>query len=360
MQYAFLIIFVFLIIGVVLFMLPTIISGEGFLTLVGGSDLGIYKSSDGGLKWSQQPFVSKRQSIKGLNIMDIAVDPQNPSVIFIGSKKNGVFKSVDAGETWVKLEDLNKILSVRADVYRIAVDPKNSDNVYAAAFQGSRGIVVKSRDGGASFTQIYFAPEENKPVLDVKVDPNDSKYIYIATAQGGVLQSRDYGQTWRVLEWFTGIANNIAVNPRNSNEIYVTLDYDGFFKSTNRGESWINLTRTLDDYTYANRIQTIAIDPTNPSVIYLGSHYGLLRSENGGGSFRAVNLIVPSESLPALSIVINPKDGKTIYVSASSEIYKTVDRGESWKIEKTGTTRKVEVLRLNPENPEVVYAGIIK
>lgn len=361
MKAAIFIIIIFIFLSAAVILAPILLrnlSGSLTANLYFQSPATIYKSFNGGESWEPKITIDKTQTLNGVNILDIAIDPQDNNVIFAGTKDNGLYRSGNAGEIWDKVKDGNKYLDINASVYKILIDPKNSANIYLAVFQGKRGALLRSHDRGISFSIIYTAPLDGKLVSALAINSQNPNILYLGGSDGGLLRSQDGGDTWKVLRWFlfTGVSN-IVLNPQNSQEIFVSASQQGgFFKSTNEGVTWQDLSRTFDNFPRAREIYSMVVDSQNPSIIYLGSMYGLLRSSNGGYSFQPVNILVPPQNLPILSIAIDPSDNRLIYSSAGDQIYISHDFGQNWGVQRI--SNKIGVIKIDQHNPTNIYLGI--
>ena len=164
---------------------------------------------------------------------------------------------------------------------------------------------------------------------------------------------------------------DIKVDSENTSVWYVAVGSGGLWKTTNAGTTW---TPVFDDQP-SYSIGTVAIDPTNPEVVWVGTgenvsgrHVGwgsgVYRSRNGGATWQNVGL-ESSEHIG--KILIHPGDGSTVLVAAEGPlwasggergVFKTSDGGETWSHvldidESTGVTD----LEFDPSDPEVVYAA---
>ena len=185
------------------------------------------------------------------SIGDIAIDPNNPEVVWVGTGEAnifrssnagcGVFKTTDGGKTW-KLTGLENTFTIG----RIRVNPKNSDIVYVAATghewtpNEERGL-FKTTDGGKSWTKILYV-DENTGVYDVVLDPKDPNTIYCTTWERIRLKWND---------------------PRTTE----TMINNGIWKSTDGGKSWKKINEGLPAPNMRGRIG-IDIAATNPKVLY--------------------------------------------------------------------------------------------
>src|SRR5260221_8887717 len=143
---------------------------------------GVWKTTDAGRTWlpifDDQPVAS---------IGALAVAPSAPNVVYVGSGEstlrdsvgfgNGVYKSTDAGRTWTHLG-----LGDTQHIGKIAVDPKNPDVVFVAAIghlyaaNESRGV-FRSRDGGRTWQKVLYK-DENVGAVEVVIDPTNPRVVY--------------------------------------------------------------------------------------------------------------------------------------------------------------------------------------
>ena len=167
-------------------------------------------------------------------------DPSNPNIIYIGPANGGVWKSSDAGITWIPLTDQQVSLSMGA----IEIDPTNTSIIYAgtgeATYSGAsyygRGL-LKSTDGGATWTNIT----------------------------SGLPASTYFSR--------------LKVRPGNTSHILAALGNNGLYRSTNSGVSWTQI--------ITGRIDDIVFSPSGDTAFAIGGSTGLRRSINGGSSFSA-------------------------------------------------------------------------
>ena len=187
----------------------------------------------------------------------------------------------------------------------IAMDPSNSQTVYV----GTRGAgVFKTSNSGQS-----WQPARNDltfyPIRSLRVNPQDPKTLYAGTDFDGIWKSIDGGSNW--FKSSTGLDDGlivfqIVINPLNPNTIYaglaggVGLVIGDIYESKDGGTSWEKRDGGMpryEGYTYTNGIISLAIDPTNPLLLYAGTTFnGAFESADGGGSWIAIN-----NNLPILS-----------------------------------------------------------
>jgi photosystem II stability/assembly factor-like uncharacterized protein len=267
---------------------------------------GIYKSTDAGKTWEH---LGLRE---GQQIPALAVDPSDPNKLFAAvlghpygpNEERGIYRSTDGGATWTK------VLYKGADTggSDVAIDPSNPDVVYASMWQetlgpwedantydGTKGGLYKSTDGGTTWRQLTKGLPENVVHIQVALSQSDEKRLYatIATkAESGYgsgaglafYRSDDAGESWYkatddprpALKIGGGDLPIAKVDTKNPDVVYsasiVTM------RSVDGGKTWMGLRGAPggDDY------QNLWINPENPDIILLVSDQGALVSVNRG------------------------------------------------------------------------------
>lgn len=352
------IIVILIFISIVFIVLPNILGYSPSVSFFELIKAGVFRSYDGGETWIEKSYINETKKIASVNILDIAIDPKDSKIAYLGTRGNGLYKSYNAAENWQKVLDDNRVLDRYADIYKIAIDPKNSQNVYLAGYQNNFGVVLKSSDAGRTFKQVFISSISHYPVLDIKINPKRLNVLYIGTADGGLFESRDFGESWKIVKWFSDQIQSIAINPYNDSQIYVSFKNSGLVRSDDGGLTWLDLKDSLINFDKAQNTKTILIDIFKPNVVYLTSYFGLLKSDNYGQFWKAVKVIVPPEVLPINAIVQDPRNQKIIYIAAGSNVYKTDDGGENWIVKKINTSKKVNVIKIDPNNSQNIYLGI--
>ncbi len=299
---------------------------------------GVWKTIDGGRVWS--PIFDGQSTA---SIGAIAVAPSDPNIVFVGSGEstlrdsvgygNGVYKSVDAGKTWTHLG-----LDETHHIGKIAIDPKNPNNVFVAAIgklyaaNAERGI-YRSRDGGRSWQKVLG--DEDVGAVEVVIDPSNSQVVYAGLWNtrrppwftyaptngpgGGIFKSTDGGSTWSKLT--SGLPKDgigrtgIAISPTNPTRVYAIVDclvpeappqaepplgapvptpapagarpsspppgQGGFFRSDDAGATWTRLSNDPALWGRGWYFEKIAVDPTDPDTVYV-PNVAVNRTMDGG------------------------------------------------------------------------------
>ncbi len=320
-------------------------------------DGGIFKSIEGGRSWQQKVKIDKKNSLASKNILCLAVDLKDTKNIYAGTKGDGIYKSVDGGEVWFKIGDENGILSAKASVYDIAVDPKDDSYIYAAVFQGNSGKVLKTSDGGKKWREIYLSQAPKDIIVDIELDFFDTRVIYLANSNGGFFKSVNYGSSWELKNFFEHSIEKIVLNPKNTNIIWI-ISGNQVYKSNDRGNNWQFFEEELKDAGSNRELTSLTVDRSNPNYIYVGSSQGIFKTNNGGSSWSQVNIITPPQVIPISDIAVHPNNSLIIYYAAGSVLYKSIDGGTTWTIHNLRSGRTIKKILLDPNNPEIIYLGM--
>ncbi|MCH8993270.1 MAG: glycosyl hydrolase, partial [Acidobacteria bacterium] len=154
----------------------------------GGPGSGLFKSTDGGDSWTE---LSRNPGLPGgtLGKITVAVSGANSSRVYanIEAEDGGLYRSDDAGETWQKVNGHRDLWQRAFYFLRIVADPSDRETVYVLNF-----ILLKSTDGGASFTEVRGTHSDHH---DLWIDPSDPRRI-INGNDGGAAVTVNGGETW--------------------------------------------------------------------------------------------------------------------------------------------------------------------
>ncbi|MFH0930153.1 MAG: YCF48-related protein [Candidatus Moraniibacteriota bacterium] len=343
----------------------TILTLSSILFLAGcslvssSSDGGVFRSDDGGKSFVQKVKIDEKTAIGSVDVLSLAVNPQNGNEAYIGTKSNGVLKTTDAGETWQAVKVSPNAVT---KAYAIAIDSINSNIAYVAAIADGRGKILKSVDAGMDWKEIYTEPSSGPFVLSLALDPNDPQKIYAGTTKKQIISSDNGGNTWKNLYTAKAEITKIAVDNFNSSLVYFAINQSGLVRTKDGGKGFENLAeqKIFTDKVIPNRVTAIAVDPKKGDWIYIGTDAGLLRSKDGGDNWELVKVLNSPKENAIRGIAINPQNSDEIIYGAAQAFYKSVDGGQSWATTQLNGSRTIETIAYNRQNPGMIYVGMNK
>lgn len=284
------------------------------LYYMGATGGGVWKTENAGKSWE-----NISDGFFGGSIGAVEVAPSDANIIYVGGGEKtvrgnvsygyGIWRSVDAGETWEY-----KALKEGQNISRIRIHPKNPDIVYAAVMghvfgpNKERGI-YKSTDGGTTWKQVLFV-NENAGAVDLIIDPFNPLILYSSTWKiqrtayslesggegSGLWKSTDGGETWENISENKGLPKGtlgiigIAVSPVKRNRVWAIVENKegGVFRSDDAGRTW---TKTNSDRNLRQRAwyySRIYADTEKADKVYV-LNVQFWMSEDGGNKFKSIN-----------------------------------------------------------------------
>jgi photosystem II stability/assembly factor-like uncharacterized protein len=373
------------------------VAAQGPLWAPGG-DRGLYKTTDGGKTWEPVLKISENTGVT-----DVVLDPRNPEVVIAsawqrrrhfytlidGGPESGLHRSTDGGRSWTKVkigppdEELGRI--------GLAISPVNPDVVYANVEAANRkGGLYRSTDNGVTWEKRSDYNQGSMYYGDVFADPFDAERIYIPDVIFQV--SDDGGRTRRPLgQRHMHVDNHIIwVDPGNPSHYLVGND-GGLYRSFDRGSSWTffeNLplaqfydvdvddvlpfynvygglqdnnslggpSRTRSEHGILNQDWFVTnggdgfvsrIDPQDPNIVYAGLQHGVfVRYDRRTGERMGIQ---PQEEAGEAALrwnwdtplIISPHSPTRLYIAAQ-KVFRSDDRGDSWRAVSGDLTRQLD------------------
>lgn len=304
-------------------------SGTMFAASVGG---GLWRSVNAGETW--QPI---DDFLAVLSTTTLATDPTNPSILYAGTGEGfgnagairgaGVFKSTDGGTTWTQIA-----ATATEDWYTVnwlAIAP-NGTTLLAATTAASGGI-WRSTDSGTSWTKVA----EGADIGYIEIHPNDATKAIASTLGGQALYSIDGGVSWSASESITSNKRvQLAYARNNPSVVYASVDEEGghLWRSTDGGVTYSKVnggTNYLSSQGWLHN--AIWVDPTNANTLVVGG-LDLWRSTDGGTTLTKISQWQksPESSHGDQKVIVsspgfNGTSDKTVYVGNDGGIYRTQD-----------------------------------
>jgi photosystem II stability/assembly factor-like uncharacterized protein len=320
---------------------------QAWTTTSGGSDDGLYKSTDGGKTWTKLTGHGLPEGTTGR--IGLAVAPSNPNRVYalIESKDGILWRSDDAGANWTMVS--NDTLVDQRPFYfsHLAVDPKNPDRVY-----GISEALSVSTDGGKKFKEI--ADSVHVDYHTMWIAPNDPTRM-ITGEDGGYGLSVDGGANW----FFSanlpiGQVYRVGLSKENPYWLCVGLQDNNAWCAPNntqdpsgvQNKAWISAAGGDGEWS--------VIDPIDPNYIWADSENGVVTVENKvtkDGWFVQPYLQTADESFDnskakvrwnwETPIAFAPWDGHIAWIGGN-KVFQTIDRGLHWKVISPDLTRNVK------------------
>ena len=357
--------------------------------LVGSASGGVWKSEDGGTTF--KPTFDK-QPVQSIGA--VALDPTNPQVMWVGTGEswtrnsvsvgNGIYKSVDGGETW-----FNVGLPTTERIVKIIVHPKNGNIVYACApgplwsDSPDRGL-YRTTDGGRTWALILKGANLSTGCSSVAMDPANAEHLLAGTwdfrrkpyefRSGGngpdqpsgsrFAETRDGGRTWTYLDANKrkGLPQQpwgrleLAYAPSNPKRVYAFIENvrPALFVSDNGGATWEERDRSQGMVWRPFYFGRIVVDPTNPDRLFKMG-YSMIVSDDGGKSF--------SETTGAThgdwhDLWINPTNTKMMIGGDDGGLWTSYDGGNRWVKNWNLPVAQFYHVSTDGKDPYQVYGGL--
>jgi photosystem II stability/assembly factor-like uncharacterized protein len=283
----------------------------------------IYRSGDGGVSWD-------RVFAPAGTIYALARDPTHASTVYVGMEPVALYRSRDAGDTWVEIESLR-------------LQPEWVRETW--------------------WSPAY--PHEGH-VRDLCVDPRDGNLIYVALEHGGVMRSDDDGSTWENMSdgFETLDIHVVRVHPFEASIVYAATAR-GVYRSEDSGGTWVRTQDGLScDHTGGfavsagarPRLFLTAARGTPPSwARATGAEASVFCSDDDGLTWQRLGGGLPVQAkAPFRTVVADPHDPARVYVGKAEPnlmVWGSADRGETWNVlyEAAGMTRMLCVAAQSPE-----------
>ena len=290
-------------------------------------------------------FVNRSTNYLNLGRVNcVSIDPNNSDIMYVGAPAGGIWKSTDAGVTYIPLtDDLPQI-----GVSGIAIDRNNSNIIYIATGDDDAGDsysvgIWKSTNGGLSWTPTGINPS-NSPnrTSEIYINPNNSSMLWVATSSG-VYKTTNAGNNWTLTQ--SGNFRDLKVNPTNPNIIYASTSSQ-FYRSTDSGNSFTQISSGLP--VDSGRL-FMDVTQANSNYVYLVSatsnygYQGIYRSTDSGLTFTQMANTTDifdgvSQAWYDLAISASNTNQNEIYVGVLN-IWKSSNGGDSFSQVNSWTTR---------------------
>ncbi len=378
------------------------VAAQGPLWAAGG-DRGLYKTTDGGKTWSKSLGISE-----DTGVTDVVMDPRDPDVLYAasyqrrrhvwglinGGPESALHKTTDGGATWRKLE--NGLPKEEIGRIGLAISPADPDVVYATIEAANKaGGFFRSTDAGGSFEKMSdYVSGSAQYYQEIVPDPKAVGRVY--SMDTWMMVTEDGGKTFRkVGERYKHVDNHaLWIDPDDTEHLLAGCD-GGVYESFDRGATWgfhanLPVTQfyrlavddarpfyhvyggTQDNNTIGGPVRTAtahgivnsdwfittggdgfwcAVDPEDPNVVYSESQYGVLtRLDRRTGETADIQPQAGPGEDPLrwnwdAPMILSPHSRTRLYFAAQ-RVFRSDDRGDSWKPVSPDLTRRIDRNRL--------------
>jgi photosystem II stability/assembly factor-like uncharacterized protein len=319
---------------------------------------------------------------RGGRVTTVTGVAQQPLTFYFGSTGGGVWKTVNAGQSWMNVSDRFFAAGSMGDM-----DVANSDPNVIYAGTGSDGLrsnvsigkgVYKSTNAGETWSHVGLGTVGN--IGGVRIHPTNPNVALVAaignpfkpTPDRGVYRTTDGGRNWQKTLFVSDSTGAVDVefHPTDANIVYASMwraerkpwtiisgaREGGVYKSADGGATWKKLGGGLPSELFGK--SNIAVSPAQPNGVWVileakpGS--GLYRSDDAGETFQLVSDYAPMLTRPFyyMGVTVHPKDPNTIW-TYSEGYFKSTDGGKTWRSQRVPHGDSHD-LWINPTAPDIM------
>ncbi len=300
--------------------------------------------------------------LEGRSPESLAVDPGDPTRLYVGTWGHGLWRSFDAGRTW---EPVGEGIP-HDDITAVAVDrsdPSRPGTVYVGTEPSS---MSRSEDGGESWRELgafldlpsasqwSFPPKpDTHHVRWIETDPGAAGKLYVAIEAGALVRTLDGGDTWLDRVEDGPFDTHTAATHRRAPGLVVSAAGDGYYESRDGGESW---SRPMDGLGHRYLVG-VALDPGDPETVVVSAAAGpyvayrpssaeaYVYRKSAGGAFETAMKGLPGAAGTVASRFATVHDEPGVLFAVNNHgLFRSQDGGATWE-------------DLPVEWPEAVFRG---
>ena len=325
-------------------------------------------------------------------ITDVEVDPRNPKVFYVAGATGGLWKTINAGTTFIPLWENAPIASLGD----IAISPSNPDIIWlGTGEEDSRNSVqpgygiYKSTDAGLTWRSMGL--EKTQHIGRIIVHPTNPDIVWVSALgalwgsnpERGLYKTTDGGRTWTLSKFISDKAGfvDIAIDPRNPNVLFAA-SYErvrgpyflrsggpgsALWRTSDGGTTWREVRGGGFPETTKGRI-SVVIAPSNPNIIYTmveadsvrgekpqRLRSGIYRSTDGGNTWRWMS-VTNNRPFYFSQIRVDPRNPNRLYRMAV-DFALSDDGGHSWRTGMMGIHEDYHAMWINPNDPDHFIVG---
>ena len=346
-----------------------------------GASGGLWKTPDAGQTWV--PVGDGQFKSSSVGAMDISAS--NPNIMYVGmgepqmrnnvSWGDGVYKSVDGGETWAHLglEETHHIAQVR-------IHPTNPDIVYVAAYGHAFGPnpergVFRTRDGGQSWEKVLYK-SETAGAIDLVLNPSNPDEMFASIweferkawgaktggAESGLWKSTDGGDNWTEISKNNGMPEGrmgrigVTMSAADARRVYALIDSEtkpGLYRSDDLGANWRLVSDNFQIIGRPFYYSHIIANPSNADELWAPNNR-VFSSKDGGKTW----VVEPGIKDDFHDIWIDPMNANRMIATCDGGAQVTLTGGLSWSTQYTQKTTQLYRVNTDNEFPYNVYGTV--
>ena len=327
----------------------TVLIPSRFGLLAGDYGRGVFASADRGASWRES-----NRGLSALVISGLAIADQDPPRLYAGDSNAGLFKSADRGAHWLRLPTLR--VYPKSYTGPVAIDAHDPLTVYA----GFTHYLGTSDNGGRRWNLWSAGCLQPSRIVP---DPHTPGALYLTLARMGGCQV-PFGACYSFKLLPAGIrcvrdplrfTNGVeAVDPHAPGHLYL-VSYDGIYHTLDDGADFFSPWSLLASGVSPS---DLTFDRTQPGVVYGGFNGAVGRSGDGGATWSLSSSGLP-EQVRVHALAIDPTDPSVLYAAtAFSGVFRSADSGQSWTAVAPGLEgRAVSDVLVDPQDPSILYAA---
>lgn len=342
----------------------------------------VIRSFDGGETWKPIfPPAGEKDFSKGADITGFEFHPARTAEIFVATKDAGLWMSPDLGIHWRRVRD-SALLGPESRVYAVRLSKSDPAVLYVSVASPDGNVILQSKDYGKSFREIYRVPSRAGVVRAIAIDERESFHIALAKSDGELLESEDGGRTWIVRARFDGSPRSIFQDPSRPASFLIVMDSGDIQATGDFGKTWENVSTGEgaesagsffipqpdgepvrppnffeNPFRFRKSMYDFAQDPADFSEFAAITRQGIMRSSDGGTSWRNIETILDAGDTTRGSVALISGRPESILFALGTDLYRSDDGGLWWK--KLALPGAVDQLVTHPADSSVIF-GILK
>ncbi len=346
-----------------------------------GASGGLWKTPDAGQTWI--PVGDGQFGTSSVGAMDISLS--SPNIMYVGmgepqmrnnvSWGDGVYKSVDGGETWTHLG-----LAETHHIAQIRIHPTDSNIVYVAAYGHAFGPnpergVYRTTDGGKKWDKVLFK-SETAGAIDLVMNPTNPDELFASIweferkawgpktggAESGLWKSTDGGDNWTEITSNQGLPEGrhgrigVTMSAADGNRVYALIDSEtrpALYRSDDLGETWAFVSDYFQIIGRPFYYSHIYANPSNADELWSPNNR-IFSSQDGGKTW----VVEPGVKDDFHDVWIDPRNANRMIVSCDGGAQVTLTGGLSWTTQFSQKTSQIYRVSTDNEFPYNVYGTV--